>query len=227
MAQEDGSHDRSIDDLLVLLAAGSGDEDKIREKILGRTTFLIDETIDESFSQSGFSHEDLFRAGYLGLLNATYNIEFAHEKEFCDYARNLIKGEIRQHIRSHVKRAEFPHWMNGLNRQIEEAQIRLLHDLNRLPTLAELSDAVNLTEEGIAEILKAREALNYVSIDETQRRNDPLPEIDESRIRNKRPEAFPIQYRIRIATALEKFGDLQQYLFKNLFSSEHDQQSGR
>ena len=45
--------------------------------------------------------------------------------------------------------------------------------------------------------------------------------------RNKRPEAFPIQYRIRIATALEKLGDLQQYLFKNLFTSEHGQQDGR
>ncbi|HDL86485.1 MAG TPA: hypothetical protein ENH11_09215 [Candidatus Acetothermia bacterium] len=227
MAEETRHRQRSIDDLLALLAAHPDDEDKIREKILERTTFLIDDTIDEAFSHSGFSHEDLFRAGYLGLLNATYNIEFAREKEFYDYAKNLIKGEIRQHIRSHVKRAEFPHWMKGLNRQIEETQVRLLRELDRLPSLAELSDAVNLTEEGIAEILKAREALNYVSIDEVQRRNDPLPEIDQSKIRNKRPEAFPIQYRIRIATALEKLGDLQQYLFKNLFSSEHDQQSDR
>jgi len=227
MTEEKGPQQPDIDDLLALLVAHPDDEDKVREKILQRTTFLIDETIDEDFSHSGFSHEELFRAGYLGLLNATYNIEFSQRKEFCDYARNLIKGEIRQHIRSRIKRTEFPHWMKGLNRHIEETQVRLLREIGRLPTLAELSDAVNLTEEAIAEILKARDALNYVSIDEVQRRNDPLPIIDESKIRNKRPETFPIQYRIRIATALEKFGDLQQYLFKNLFSSEHDQQHGR
>lgn len=227
MTEETRPQQPNIDDLLAQLVAHSDDDDKIREKILQRTAFLIDETIDEAFSRSGFSHEELFRAGYLGLLNATYNIEFSQEREFYDYARNLIKGEIRQHIRAQVKRAEFPHWMKGLNRHIEETQVRLLRELDRLPTLAELSDAVNLTEEAVAEILKAREALNYVSIDETQRRNDPLPKIDQSKIRNKRPEAFPIQYRIRIATALEKLGDLQQYLFSNLFSSEHDQQHGR
>lgn len=227
MTEETRPQQPDIDELLALLVAHPDDEDKIREKILQKTTFLIDETIDEDFSHSGFSHEELFRAGYLGLLNATYNIEFSQQKEFCDYARNLIKGEVRQHIRSRIGRTEFPHWMKGLNRHIEETQIRLLRELDRLPTLAELSDAVNLTEDAIAEILKAREALNYVSIDEIQRQNDPLPEIDQSKIRNKRPEAFPIQYRIRIATALEKLGDLQQYLFNNLFSSEHEQKNGR
>jgi RNA polymerase sigma-B factor len=224
MVKETRPQQPDIDDLLALLVAHPNDEDKIREKILQQTAFLIDETIDEDFSCSGFSHEELFRAGYLGLLNATYNIEFSRQKEFCDYARNLIMGEIRQHIRSRIKRAEFPHWMKGLNRHIEETQVRLLRELDRLPTLAELSDAVNLTEEAIGEILKTRKTLNYVSIDEAQRQNDPLPLIDESKIRNKRPEAFPIQYRIRIAAALEKLGDLQQYVFNNLFSSEHDQQ---
>lgn len=216
------SEQRSVDELLTLLAGHPANEDELREEILARTTSLIDDTIEENFASSGFSHEELFRAGYLGLLNATYNVEFSHQKQFYEYARNLIKGEIRQHIRGKVKRAEFPNWMKGLNRHIEETQMRLLEELNRLPSLAELSDAVNLTEEAIAEILKAREALNYVSIDETQRKNDPLPLIDPSKIRNKRPEAFPIQYRIRIATALEKLDDLQQYLFRNLFSSERD-----
>lgn len=227
MAEETRPQQPDIDSLLALLVAHPNDADSIRERILKQTTFLIDERIDEDFSHSGFSHEELFRAGYLGLLNATYNIEFSQQKEFCDYARNLIMGEIRQHIRSRVNRAEFPHWMKDLNRHIEETQVRLLREFDRLPTLAELSDAVNLTEEAIGEILKTREALNYVSIDEAQRQNDPLPLIDESKIRNKRPEAFPIQYRIRIAAALEKLGDLQQYVFKNLFSSEHDQQDSR
>ncbi len=207
----------STDDLLSLLASQPAKEDEIREEILQRTTSLIDETISEAFPRSGFSHDELFRAGYLGLLNATYNIEFSHEQQFCEYAKNLIKGEIRQHIREHVQRAKFPHWLKDLNRYIEKTQVRLLHDLKRLPTLSELSDAVNLTEEAIAEVLKAREALNYVSLDEEQRQNDPLPIVDQARIRNKRPEAFSIQHRIRIAAALEKLGELQQYLFNNLF----------
>jgi DNA-directed RNA polymerase specialized sigma subunit len=226
MAKDMGCEEPKIGDLLSLLAEYPDDEEGIREKILRQTEFLIDEAIEEDFSSSGFSHEAMYRAGYIGLINATYNLEFSGQASFYNYAKSLIKGEIREHIRSHVKHAEFPDWIKGLNRNIEEAQVRLLRQLNRLPSLAELSDALNLTEEAIAEVLKAREALNYISIDEARRESDPLPVIDQSKIRNKEPEHFPVQYRIRIADALEKFGQLEQYLLRRLFSSTSDKQDG-
>jgi len=207
----------TLEELLPLLGAEEADQDAIRAQILDRTTHLIDAVVEDTFSHSGFSHEELFRAGYLGLLNATYNVELAHEKDFSEYAKNLIRGEIRQHIRERVNRSQFPRWLKDLNRRIEETQVRLLRQEGCLPTLARLSDAINITEEGIAEIFKAREALNYVSLGEEERLNDPDPIIDITKIRNKRKEPFPLEYRIRIAAALEKLGDLQQFLFKGLF----------
>lgn len=203
--------------LLDLLATPSADAVTVREEILKRATRLVDEVIEESFSQSGFSNEELFRPGYLGLLNAVYNVDFARGKAFGDYAKNLIKGEIRLHIRDRIKRRRFPRWLKDLNRQIEAAEARLLRETGCLPSLVELSEAVNITEDGIAELFKAREALNYVSLNVDQRQTDPLPTIDLSKICNKNPDPFPIQYRIRIASALEKLGDLQQYLLRNLF----------
>ncbi|HUT86676.1 MAG TPA: sigma-70 domain-containing protein [Candidatus Heimdallarchaeota archaeon] len=203
--------------LLDLLATPSADAVAVREEILKRATHLVDGVIEESFSQSGFSNEELFRPGYLGLLNAVYNVDFARGKAFADYAKNLIKGEIRLHIRERIKKRRFPRWLKDLNRQIEAAEARLLRETGRLPSLVELSEAVNITEEGIAELFKAREALNYVSLNVDQRQTDPLPTIDLTKICSKNPDAFPIQYRIRIASALEKLADLQQYLLKNLF----------
>ena len=205
-----------LDQLLELLATHSANAGTIREQILRQATRLVDEVIDESFPQSGFSHEELFRVGYLGLLNAVYNVEFSKGKAFPDYAKNLIKGEIRQHIREQIKQTT-PRWLKDLNRQVEAAEARLLRETGRLPTLNELSEAVNITEEGIAEIFKAREALNYVSLSEEQRQNDPVPTVDQSKIKSKHPESFPIQHRVRIASALEKLADLQQFLFKSLF----------
>jgi len=209
------------DDLRSLLAsladATEGRADAIRTRILEQTARLIDEVIEERFPRAGFPREELYRAGYLGLLNATYNLDLAREQAFNEYAKNLISGEIREHIRERVRQSQFPQWLKDLNHRIEERQVDLLHELRRLPTLRELSDAVNITEEGIAEIFKAREALNYVSIDASQRKHDPLPVVDLEKIRNKHPDSFPIQYRIRIASALEKLADLQQLLFRSLF----------
>jgi RNA polymerase sigma-B factor len=203
--------------LLDLLATPAADAVAVREEILKRATHLVDEVIEESFSQSGFPNEELFRPGYLGLLNAVYNVDFARGKAFSNYATNLIKGEIRLHIRDRIKRRRFPRWLKDLNRQIEAAEARLLRETGRLPSLVELSEAVNITEDGIAELFKAREALNYVSLNVDQRQTDPLPTIDLSKICSKNPDPLPIQYRIRIASALEKLADLQQYLLRNLF----------
>jgi DNA-directed RNA polymerase specialized sigma subunit len=208
-----------LDDLLRLLKVGSKDIDAVREEILRRGTPIIGEVIGATFSASGFSDKELFRPGYLGLLNAVYNFDLSHGKPFREYAENLIKGEIRNHIRDQVKQATVPNWMRELNRQIEAAEARLLRETGRLPSLEQLADAVNITEEGLTEIFKAREALSYVSLDASRRENDPIPEIDPSKISSVRPSTFPIEYRIKLASALEKLADLQQYLLHSLFRS--------
>jgi RNA polymerase sigma-B factor len=207
----------SLDHLMERLTAGADVTDDMRGEILRRATPMIEEIVRESFSTSGYSSEELFRPGYLGLLNAVYNFDLSRGRSFQEYAGNLICGEIRQHIRDQAKELSIPQWMNDLNRQLEKAESRLLRETGRLPTLGELSDLVNITEEGIAEIFKAREALSYVSLDAQQRANDPMPTIMPERIRGKRRVPFPIEQRIRIASALERLAELQQYLFRHLF----------
>jgi RNA polymerase sigma factor (sigma-70 family) len=209
------------DDLANLLRLGDT-ETSAREEVLRQATPWIHEIIEESFAHSGYAADDLFRPGYLGLLNAVCNFELARGRPFREYAGNLIRGEIRQHIRDREQPLQAPPWMDDLNRQIESAEARLLRETGRLPTLSELADAVNISEDGIIEIFKAREALSYVSLDIDQRANDPSPTIRTELIRSKRPSAFPIEHRIRIASALERLAELQQYLFRHLFDAPAD-----
>ncbi|MDD4902995.1 MAG: sigma-70 domain-containing protein [Candidatus Bipolaricaulis sp.] len=223
--RRDGAPRDADADLIDLLRRGDADG-SVREEALRRATPWVYEVIAESFARSGYSAEDLFRAGYLGLLNAVCNLELARGRPFREYAGNLIRGEIRQHIRDREQSFRVPPWMNDLNRQIETAEARLLRETGRLPTLSELADAVNISEEGVVEIFKAREALSYVSLDIDQRAKDPAPTIDAERIRGKRPTAFPIEHRIRIASALDRLAELQQYLFRHLFEAPTDASSG-
>jgi len=199
-------------------AAGDpGQERHAREELLRLAIPLVDAVVRDAFSTSGFTPDELFRPGYLGLLNAVYNFDLSRGQTFVTYAENLIKGEVRGHIRDQAARVAVPQWMHDLNRQIERAQARLLRELGRLPTLAELANSVNITEDGIAEIFKAREALCYVSLDAQQREHDPAPRIDIGRIRGVRAVPFPIEYRVRIASALERLAELQQSLVQHLF----------
>jgi len=207
-----------LDELLQRLAAEGDDLEMVREEILRRGTSIIRDVIATSFATSGFENEELFRPGYLGLMNAVYNFDLSRGKEFREYAENLIKGEIRHHIRDQATCVPIARWMKDLNRQIEITEAKLLRETGKLPSLSELADAINITEEGLAEVFKAREAMSYVSLNAEERENDPVFEIDISKIHSKQSVAFPVEYRIRLASALEKLADLQQYLLHNLFS---------
>jgi len=206
-----------LEDLLQRLRDEADDLEHIREEVLRRSTSLVERIISSDFSSAGFAAEELFRPGYLGLLNAVYNFNLSRGKSFEEYASNLIKGEIRQHIRDQVRQTSVPKWMKDLNRQIEVAEARLLRETGKLPSLSTLADTVNITEEGLAEVFKAREAMGYVSLNAEMREHDPVFEIDTSKIRSKSPAVFPMEYRIRLASALERLADLQQYLLQNLF----------
>ena len=210
-------NDLSLDELLQRLTDERDDLEMVREQILQRGTSIIQDVIEVGFSTSGFEQEELFRPGYLGLMNAVYNFDLSHGKEFREYAENLIKGEIRHHIRDQVRRVPIPRWMKDLNRQIEITEARLLRETGKLPSLSELAEAINITEEGLAEIFKARETMSYVSLNAEQRMKDPVFDIDISKILSKQSVPFPVEYRIRLASALEKLADLQQYLLHSLF----------
>ncbi len=209
--------DLPLAELLQRLTDECDDLEMVREEILQRGTSIIQDVIKTNFANSGFESEELFRPGYLGLMNAVYNFDLSHGKEFGEYAENLIKGEVRHHIRDKVRRVPIPRWMKDLNRQIEIAEAKLLRETGKLPSLAELAEAVNITEKGLAEVFKARETMSYVSLNAEQRVNDPVFKIDISRIHSKQSVAFPVEYRIRLASALEKLADLQQHLLHNLF----------
>lgn len=223
--EQRGAAGQGAHDLADLLERGKTDGEA-REEALRRATPWIREVIEESFAHSGYGADELFRPGYLGLLSAVCNFELARGRPFREYAGNLMRGEIRQHIRDREQPLSVPPWMNDLNRQIETAEARLLRETGRLPTLAELADAVNISEDGVIEIFKAREALSYVSLGAEQRANDPAPTIHTELIRSKRPVAFPIEHRIRIASALERLAELQQYLFRHLFETPTDAAHG-
>ncbi len=209
--------DLPLDELLQRLTDAGKDSDAVREAVLQRATSIIHDVIATDFATSGFEAEELFRPGYLGLMNAVYNFDLSRGKAFAEYAANLIKGEIRHHIRDQVSRTAIPKWMKDLNRRIEAVEARLFREAGKLPSLTELSKAVNITEEGLAEVFKAREAMSYVSLDAEQRENDPVFVIDVTKIRSREEEAFPVEFRIRLASALERLADLQQNLLHNLF----------
>ncbi|HIP99892.1 TPA: hypothetical protein EYH33_05075 [Candidatus Bipolaricaulota bacterium] len=192
------------------------DDPRLRAELLALAGPLADEVVAE-FGDCGLEEEELQRAAHLGLIAAVYHPELARGLPFCEFGRNLMRGEIRARIRDRFPPPRPPHWLRLLSTQLDRALPELAQELGRPPTLEELGERLNLTEQGIKEAFKAREAFLYSSLSADRRPGDLQPEFHPELIRDRRPSPFPWQARIRLAQALDRLFQLWERIMEGLW----------
>ena len=179
-------------------------------------------SIAYKFINSGEPLEDLEQLGYIGLINALNLYNQNKGVKFETYATWLITGEIRHYIRDRHQTIKIPRWMLKLNEKINEFMISYKKENNCFPTISEISDEFNLTEESIKEILKAREAVQIISLDQEQRKynSNNYPKLE--RIKSKTYQSFklPMEDIITLKTALSKLKELQRKVIYFIFEKD-------
>jgi len=179
-------------------------------------------SIAYKFKNSGEPLEDLEQVGYIGLINAINLYNENRSIKFITYATWLISGEIRHYIRDKHQAIKIPRWMVKLNKKIDEFIIFYKKENNRFPSLSEISEEFNLTEEGIKEILKAREAVQIVSLDQEQRKYSPeiYPKIEKIKSKNYQTFKLPIEDIIALQNAMKKLKKLQRKVIYYIFEKD-------
>jgi len=171
------------------------------------------------FKNSGEPLEDLEQLGYIGLINAINLYNQQRKVKFETYASWFISGEIRHYIRDKHQTIRIPHWITELNRKIDEFIVKYKEKAKQVPSLKKIAKEFNLTEEGVKEVLKARDVVHVVSIDQDSRNYDcnEYPVIEK--IKNDHYESFrlPIEDLISLEFALNKLKKLQRKVVSYIF----------
>lgn len=105
--------------------------------------------------------EDLFQAGYKGLIVAQSNYDPTKEVKFSTYAYPFIWGEMNKWI-VEDKNIKVGRNYRKLKLQIEKAKILLEQQLMRQPSLSELAYYLNISE---SELTEAMRMVSTVSLD--------------------------------------------------------------
>ena len=191
------------------------------ERILSMNTKILNHIVRRYASTSDESFEDLLQVGYVGMMKAINGYRLDSEAKFSSYAYSMIEGEIKHHLRDTalVKR---PRWARSLHAKVSEATSRLTTELGRPPLLEEVASEVNITPEGVSELIKLFCDTDVMSLDAGDDE-----EVDVSAIKSLRYETFslPMEDRIVLNQALESLTELQRkvvYLFfyKDLCQTE-------
>lgn len=107
--------------------------------------------------------DDLYQAGYLGIINACKNYNPNQGCKFSTYAYPYILGEMRKLVRED-KGLKLSRQISKLNLMIEKAYILLSQKLMRNPSVSEIANYLEIDEYSVNEALMSTGAIK--SIDE-------------------------------------------------------------
>lgn len=187
------------------------------DEIVEKNTGLV-KSIAAKFSYSRESYDDLVQCGYIGLINAINHFDVKKGTQFSTYATHMIDGEIRHYLRD-AQLVKVPRWIRALSSQVDKSVERLTKKLGRLPKLSEIAHDLNLTEEGILEVLKARESQLVRSLDKVEEENKATLALSQEKIKSPEYCSFqlPIEDKIFLYQAMDTLSTLEKKVIYFVF----------
>lgn len=138
---------------------------EIRNEIFEKYRYMA-EIISRKYTNKGIEHEDIFQIACMGLIYAIERFDVTKGFEFTSFATPTILGEIKKYFRDKGWAIKVPRKIQEISKKVNEANNTLSNQLNRAPTVGEISEYLNVTEEDVLEAFEAGKMFNSQSLDE-------------------------------------------------------------
>ncbi len=116
--------------------------------------------------------EDLIQVASLGLVKALDGFDLERGTSFNAYATPTILGELRRHFRDRVWALRLPRRLQERTMDVREAAAALSEELRRTPTVSQIAERLELSEEEVLEAVQANSARRTLSLDVPRGRQD-------------------------------------------------------
>ncbi|WP_078891863.1 RNA polymerase sigma factor SigF [Streptomyces sp. NRRL S-350] len=163
---------------LATLEEGTREYSYVRSTLVEMNLSLVRFAI-RRFNAHREPQEDLLQVGAVGLIKAIDRFDPDLGVEFTTFAMPTVLGEIRRHFRDTTWAVHVPRRLQELRIVLARAQESLSQKLDRAPTVAELADHLDLSQEEVVEGLTAANGHTAGSLDtgtEDDDRPGPLGE---------------------------------------------------
>ncbi|WP_155057424.1 RNA polymerase sigma factor SigF [Streptomyces blattellae] len=149
---------------LATLPAGP-QRDTLRDEIVEAWLPMADRLAGR-FRSRGESFDDLRQVAALGLVKAVDRYDPARGNAFESYAVPTITGEIKRHFRDHMWTLHVPRRVQDLRNRVRFASQDLAQTASgQRPTVAQIAEHANMSEEDVLVGLEALESFTALSLD--------------------------------------------------------------
>jgi RNA polymerase sigma-B factor len=132
-----------------------GGQQEARARLIEKHMGLV-RSVARRYARGGEPVDDLVQVGAIGLIKAVDRYEPTRGRSLRAVAVPAIEGEIRHHLRDRTHLVRPPQPVLELAARVRRAQVELGAREGRLPSPAEVAEAVGATEEDVAQALQAR-----------------------------------------------------------------------
>ena len=131
------------------------------------------------YAQSSEPYDDLVQVASLGLVKAVERFDPDRGFAFSSFAVPTIVGELKRYFRDTAWALHVDRGAQERSRKITDAQQKLSGRTGRIPTVAELAQYLELSQEEILDGLQTAEAYGTISLDAPIMSED---EVESSRL---------------------------------------------
>jgi len=139
-------------------------DEEVQEKLVLAYKDLV-ESLARKYSKNSSIHEDLVQVGMIGLLAAVRRFDPTFGKSFESFAIPTIIGEIKRFIRDKTWSVHVPRRIKELGPKIRKAVDELTNDNQDSPTVKEIADYLEVSEEEILETMEMGRSYKALSVD--------------------------------------------------------------
>jgi len=109
--------------------------------------------------------DDLLQVALLGLANAIERFDLERESAFSSFAIPTMLGELKRHFRDNGWAVHVPRGLQESVQRVERSIDELSRALGRVPSVGEIAEALDITEEDVLEALAAKTAHSAASLE--------------------------------------------------------------
>ena len=143
----------------------------LRTAIIERHEALV-RSLAHKFARPGVPVEDLVQSAWVALIGALDRFDPSHETKFSTYAVHCMVGEIKRYFRDRTWSIKAPRYLQEIAANLHRMEDSLYRDLQREPTVAEMAQAFNISEEDLVQAMELYRAYQTQGLEERREMED-------------------------------------------------------
>ena len=194
----------------------------LREELVNRFLPLA-RSLAMRYSGGGEPGDDLIQVASVGLMGAIDRFDPARGVPFPGFAGPTILGELRRHFRDRVWTMRVPRGLQERIRSVEETITKLGSEMERSPTVAEVAERLELTDDEVLEAMEAGDARRTVSLDQPAVGDDSGESSLGDRVGSVDPGFELVDARSAISAGARVLSDLEREVLRLRFVEDMTQ----